>query len=1007
MAFKHLSILSLNARGLRQKIKRENLFYWLKEKNAGIIFLQETYWTEELLSTVEKEWGAKILLCQGTQHSKGTAILFSEKLNFDLINAHKTEDGRMILINLKIEEKNLTLINIYAPNDLTNRKTFFNKVQKWISQFALNKDEMIIGGDFNCVESHKLDRIETSTYVADTSLKSYMNLKEKLQLSDIWRDMQPNKKQYTYLEKSRLDKFLITQECSNLTQKTKIFTAGIRSDHKCISIELNLSSTKRGPGRWKLNTSILNDTAYKTELPKVIQHVKQNFNFLSKQMIWEVCKIKVKEFTIAYCTKKQAIKKNLIKDIEQKLEHKEQELIDSNYKQNIKIEKDNLADTLHSIVEKQKEGAKIRSRARWVEEGEKSTKYFFNLEKKNVSNNTIKQLKKSNGEYVSTNNEILEEQYNFYNKLYESDNISEDNIKQYLNKINDLKTLDEQEANLLEGEITESECKNALKNMKLNKSPGSDGLPIEFYITFWENINTMLIESINSAYQNGELSASQKMGILSLIFKKGDKTLLENWRPISLLNTDYKILAHTLANRLKKVIPKLIHTDQSGYIKGRNISSNIRLIQDVIDFFEENETEGAIVFLDFKKAFDTVSHDFLQNILIKFNFGKSFKKWVSVMYQNVVSCVTNNGWTSKPLKINKGIRQGCPLSALLFLLAAEILAAKVRNNKNLGLKININNEEKLIQISQLADDTTLFLKDEEAVTKSLSIVNEFGDVSGLRLNIHKTEGLWLGLGRNRNDNLGGIKWESNSIKALGIYFGYNKNDLEEKNWSGKVENIKRCLKIWSSRDLSLQGKVLIIKAIALAKVVYLINALSVPKWVINTVNKELFSFLWKNKRDKVSRKVVINSIENGGLNMLDFKSFCIATKAAWAHKLYNCKDETWGIIPGKYFETCDIATLLCMNIEKDKHIPITLPFFYKEVIHSWHLCGGGKKALLDANDIRKEIIWGNKFIQSRGKTFYYKHWKESNINYIDDILKEDGNFKTGAEIFQKLKRTNN
>ena len=625
MAFKHLSILSLNARGLREKNKRENLFFWLKAKNAEIIFLQETYWTEELLSKIEREWGAKILLCQGSQHSKGAAILFSAKLEFDLINVHKTEDGRMILINMKIEDKNMTLINIYAPNDQANRKAFFNKVYKWGTQYALNKDEIIIGGDFNCVESPKLDRNESSSYVTDTSLKSYISLKEKLKLFDIWRVMQPDKKQYTYLEKSRLDKFLITQECSNFTQKTKIFTAGIRSDHKCISIELNLSNTKRGPGRWKLNTSILNDTTYKTELPKVIQQVKQNFKFLSKQMIWEVCKIKIKEFTIAYCTKKQRIKKNLIKDIEQKLEHKEQELIDSNFNQNIKIEKDNLADTLHNIVEKQNEGAKIRSRARWIEEGEKPTKYFFNLEKKNASNNTIKQLKKSNGEYVSTNKEILEEQFNFYKPLYESDNISENNIKQYLSKINNLNTLNEQEANILEGEISETECKDALKNMKLNKSPGSDGLPIEFYTTFWENINTLLIESINSAYHNGELSTSQKKGILSLIFKKGDTTLLENWRPISLLNTDYKILAHALANRLKKVISKLIHTDQSGYIKGRNISSNIRLIQDVIDFFEENETEGAIVFLDFKKAFDTLSHNFLQNILIKFQFGKRYK----------------------------------------------------------------------------------------------------------------------------------------------------------------------------------------------------------------------------------------------------------------------------------------------------------------------------------------------------------------------------------------------
>ena len=175
-----------------------------------------------------------------------------------------------------------------------------------------------------------------------------------------------------------------------------------------------------------------------------------------------------------------------------------------------------------------------------------------------------------------------------------------------------------------------------------------------------------------------------------------------------------------------------MHTDQSGYIKGRTISTNIRFIQDVIDFFEENETEGAIVFLDFKKAFDTVSHDFLRNILTKFNFGESFKRRVSVMYKNVVSNVTNNGWTSKPLKPSKGIRQGCPLSALLFLLAAEILAVKLRGDRDLGLKMNLNNEEKHIQISQLADDTTIFLKDEDAVVKGLSIVAEFGDVSGLR-----------------------------------------------------------------------------------------------------------------------------------------------------------------------------------------------------------------------------------------------------------------------------------
>ena len=161
--------------------------------------------------------------------------------------------------------------------------------------------------------------------------------------------------------------------------------------------------------------------------------------------------------------------------------------------------------------------------------------------------------------------------------------------------------------------------------------------------------------SLNAAYKKGELSPTQKRGILNLIFKKYDKTLLSNWRPITFLNTDYKILAHVLANRLNKVIPKLVNTDQSGYIKGRNICYNIRLIQDVIDFFEENNKECAVVFVDFQKAFGTVRHNFLSQVLPKFNFGESFKKWVNVIYTNAESCTTNNGWTSKPFHVKKKV----------------------------------------------------------------------------------------------------------------------------------------------------------------------------------------------------------------------------------------------------------------------------------------------------------------------------------------------------------------
>ena len=198
-----------------------------------------------------------------------------------------------------------------------------------------------------------------------------------------------------------------------------------------------------------------------------------------------------------------------------------------------------------------------------------------------------------------------------------------------------------------------------------------------------------------------------------------------------------------------------------------------------------------------------------------------------------------------------------------------------------------------------------------------------------------------------------------------------------------------------------------IKSMALSKFVYLVSAIGIPDKILKEINKELFCFLWKYKRDKIARHVLINSIDNGGLNMIDLKSYCSAMKAVWAQRLYNATNETWAIIPQKYFETCDISLIMCMNADKGKHIPINLPQFYKEVITSWHECGGGKKAPQSAADIRKEIIWGNKYIQCKGKTLFFRHWKNSNINFIDDLLDENGNFKTGKDIFEKLKSTAN
>ena len=185
--------------------------------------------------------------------------------------------------------------------------------------------------------------------------------------------------------------------------------------------------------------------------------------------------------------KKNKLKKNIIHEIEQKIDIKEEEFIKSNYKQSIEREIDELINSLHSMIEVQKRDTD-KKQGSMGRRGEKCTKYFFSLERKHNINNTIKQLKREDRTLTSTNAEILEEQYKFYEKLYPKDNILDECTKNYLDKITNHKSLQEEEKHTLEGNLKDWECRNATLNMKSNKSPGLDGLPVGFYITFWNDI---------------------------------------------------------------------------------------------------------------------------------------------------------------------------------------------------------------------------------------------------------------------------------------------------------------------------------------------------------------------------------------------------------------------------------------------------------------------------------------------------------------------------------------
>ena len=294
-----------------------------------------------------------------------------------------------------------------------------------------------------------------------------------------------------------------------------------------------------------------------------------------------------------------------------------------------------LKEDLRVMRETTLRGNMLRAKSQKYIDFEKPTKYFCNLEKQNYTGKVNKIMIKN--ETITNQQMILKELKIFYKNLLQSKH--EDNQNQskspFLVKEN-IKTLSEQEQVKCEGLITEREVIKVLKDMKNGKSPGTDGYTAEFYKFFWKDIGNFVLESLNESFNTGELSITQKQGLITLL-PKGNKPrdLIKNWRPITLLNVDYKLLAGALASRMKEVLPSIIQNEQNGFLKNRYIGENIRTIADSLEYIRQKKVTGMTLQIDFEKAFDSLEWDYLDSVLKVYNFGEEFRTWFSILKINM------------------------------------------------------------------------------------------------------------------------------------------------------------------------------------------------------------------------------------------------------------------------------------------------------------------------------------------------------------------------------------
>ena len=383
-------------------------------------------------------------------------------------------------------------------------------------------------------------------------------------------------------------------------------------------------------------------------------------------------------------------------------------------------------------------------------------------------------------------------------------------------------------------------------------------------------------------------------------------------------------------------------------------------------------------------------------VLQKFGFGKDFIRWIDIILKKQESCVINGGTATNYFKLERGARQGDPISPYLFILVLEIVFLMIKNNDRVkGLEL-FNHT---FLYTAYADDTTFFLKNKESVLEVMKTFEMSSEYSGLRLNTTKCEIAGLGVLKAVKMALCGmvcIDLTKETIKILGIHYSYNKHIQVEKNFYDHVKAIETVLKAWRMRNLTLQGKITIFKTLAISKIVHLVLVLPVPSSVIKELNKIQQNFIWSGNNSKIKHRTLCNDYENEGLKNVDIESKMISLRCSWVKRLYDESFHEWKVIPN-YLITKALGdnfrfhSNLKFNNFFRNSLKSTLQIFYQELFTNWskNLCS----PVMLPSAIASQFLWHNRFIEIDGKTIYWSNFSENNIKFVGQLF-QNGKLKS-------------
>ena len=911
----------------------------MRDKKIGVLAIQETHITDADITTIHDLYGRRLKVLHSPDPTaptaaRGVAFVLNREL-VDVKNAiiEVVIPGRAVLLKMKWHaETSISLLNVYAPNHAPENENFWRSLLEAHQQGRLACPNAIVG-DFNIVEE-AIDRLPAREGPTGpvTALRSLMTA---LHLHDGWRITEPNAKDYTFPQRensarSRLDRIYLPNELLNLSFEWEIESTIVPTDHRLASVRLTTAAAPFiGKGRWTMPVALLADQNFLKEAVRLgraahdqlrnccqenDRHEDHNPQTVLKQF---------KEDVRAAARKIQKTKIPKLKSAKLKLERQLHEMIRKPDVEDDQAMQLQLAATRERILEldvKMAGLAKLTTATTYARNAERVSKFWSKINKDKAPRDLFFALRRNGTEEAGyeTRSDKMAELARDYHEELQQQGIDKDETQDARQQaiaaaLSDVDTsLPSEGATLLEGSITRGEVREALRQSAMGKATGTDGIPYEFWSAIdkhWEASQKEKTDAfdgltfLTTVYQDIETfgtcaNAGFADGWMCPLYKKKDRREIANYRPITLLNSDYKIYTKVLAMRLAKVVKDIVHPDQAGFIPGRQISDQTQLCRTMIDYAEATEENGVIIALDQEKAYDKIAHDYLWETLRAFGIPEAFTKRVQALYQHASTVVILNGETSSPFKVTRGVRQGDPLSCLVFDIAIEPLACALRASRLTGFMVP--GAPRRLLASLFADDTSVFLRDTDRWSDLWATIRRWCGGSRARFNQDKTEVVPVGTpvyretvrssrcisgypDADRIPESINIAKEGTAVRVLGAWIGNAVDQVAV--WAPTLHKVENFLDRWGKCHPTLTGKKNIVQMGPGGITQYLTLVQGMPTPVRHTLNGMIRDFLWKGARvPPVGLDTLCLPIEEGGIGLLDLETRNEAIELTWLRR---------------------------------------------------------------------------------------------------------------------------